>query len=318
MFVAAIFRDLEAEEVNTGVRAAIEVGLILLLLGSVIAWRVAEGVLRPVRAVTATARSISTADLTRRIPVVGNDEVSELSRTFNTMLDKLEEAFDTQQRFVDDAGHELRTPITVIRGHLELLDDDPIERQDTLALVDDELERMNRIVNDLLTLAKAERPDFLRFEPIDLATLTEEVHAKASALGLRDWQLAGVGRGIIVGDRQRLTQAMMQLAQNAVQHTTSGARIELGSRLQGAEASLWVADAGEGSVRTSSIGSSTGSPGRSNAGPPTAPVSGSRSSRRSSMRTTGGSTCRADLVKGPPSRLWIPADQPVGDSGEAG
>jgi signal transduction histidine kinase len=318
VFVAAIFRDLEAEEVDTGVRAAVEVGLILLLLGSVIAWRVAEGVLRPVRAVTATARSISTADLTRRIPVVGNDEVSELSRTFNTMLDQLEEAFDTQQRFVDDAGHELRTPITVIRGHLELLDDDPIERQDTLALVDDELERMNRIVNDLLTLAKAERPDFLRFEPIDLATLTEEVHAKASALGLRDWQLAGVGRGIIVGDRQRLTQAMMQLAQNAVQHTTSGARIELGSRLQRAEASLWVADAGEG-IRPDELDRIF-----------------DRFARAQQRRASDGAGLGLSIVQpivdahhgridvqsqpgeGTTFTLWIPADQPVGDSGEAG
>jgi signal transduction histidine kinase len=196
--------------------------------------------------VTRTAHQISETDLSRRIPVTGDDEVAELARTFNEMLDRLEAAFATQRRFLDDAGHDLRTPITIIRGQLELLPEEPSARDETIALCLDELDRMARIVNDLLTLAKAERPDFLRFEPIDLATLTEEVHAKASALGLRDWQLAGVGRGIIVGDRQRLTQAMMQLAQNAVQHTTSGARIELGSRLQRAEASLWVADAGEG------------------------------------------------------------------------
>ena len=92
------------------------------------------------------------------------------------MLDELEEAFDTQQRFVDDAGHELRTPITVIRGHLDLMGDDPEDRRATLALIDDELERMHRIVNDLLTLAKAERADFLRLGPVDLAALTEELH----------------------------------------------------------------------------------------------------------------------------------------------
>ena len=129
VFVIAHFRDLETAQLTSAVSAAIEVGLIVLLLGSVIAWRIAESVLRPVRAVTTTARRISTgADLTERLPVTGHDELAELSSTFNGMLDELEEAFDTQQRFVDDAGHELRTPITVIRGHLDLMGDDPEDR----------------------------------------------------------------------------------------------------------------------------------------------------------------------------------------------
>ena len=247
VFVVAHFRDFETAQLTSAVNAAIEVGLIVLLLGSVIAWRIAESVLRPVGAVTATARRISTgADLTERLPVTGHDELAELSSTFNGMLDGLEEAFDTQQRFVDDAGHELRTPITVIRGHLDLMGDDPEERRATLALIDDELGRMHRIVNDLLTLAKAERADFLRLGPVDLADLTEEVHAKAEALGKRGWHLGGVGRGIVIADRQRLTQATMQLAQNAVQHTAPGDEIEIGSRVLGAEVELWVRDTGEG------------------------------------------------------------------------
>jgi len=247
VFVTTFFRDREAGQVGSAVLGAIEVGLIVLLIGSVIAWRIAESVLRPVRAVTTTARRISTgADLTERLPVTGHDELAELSSTFNGMLDELEEAFDTQQRFVDDAGHELRTPITVIRGHLDLMGDDPEERRSTLALIDDELERMHRIVNDLLILAKAERADFLRLGPVDLAELTEELLAKAQALGERAWRLGGVGRGIAIGDRQRLTQATMQLAQNAVQHTAEGAEIEIGSRVLDGEAELWVQDTGEG------------------------------------------------------------------------
>ena len=185
-------------------------------------------------------------EITERLPVTGHDELAELSSTFNGMLDGLEEAFDTQQRFVDDAGHELRTPITVIRGHLDLMGDDPEERRATLALIDDELGRMHRIVNDLLTLAKAERADFLRLGPVDLAALTEEVHAKAEALGDRRWHLGAVGRGIVIADRQRLTQALMQLAQNAVQHTAAGDEIEIGSRVLGVEVELWVRDTGEG------------------------------------------------------------------------
>ena len=247
VFVVVYFRDLEAAQVSSAVNGAIEVGLIILLVGVVIAWRIAESVLRPVRTVTTAARRISTgADLTERLPVTGHDELAELSSTFNGMLDELEEAFDTQQRFVDDAGHELRTPITVIRGHLDLMGEDAEDRRATLVLIDDELERMHRIVKDLLTLAKAERADFLRLGPVDLAALTQELHAKAAALGERDWRLGESGRGIIIADRQRLTQAMMQLAQNAVQHTRAGDRIEMGSRIVGAEAELWVRDTGEG------------------------------------------------------------------------
>jgi signal transduction histidine kinase len=246
VFVAAFFRDLELRETNAAVAGAVGVGLVTLLVGSLLAWRVAEGVLRPVRGVTGTALSISEGDLTRRIRVTGRDEIAALATTFNEMLDRLEQAFATQRRFVDDAGHELRTPITVIRGHLELLEDDPEERAKTLELVMDELQRMQRIVDDLLVLAKADRPDFLALDTVDIGQLTEEVHAKAAALADRDWRLEAKGRGVVVADRQRLTQAVMQLAQNAAQHTADGDPITLGSSVRDGEARVWVRDTGPG------------------------------------------------------------------------
>jgi two-component system OmpR family sensor kinase len=246
VFVAAIFWDRELADASPAVRGAAGVGLAALLVGSLLAWRVAEGVLRPVRTVTETAERISTGDLTGHIQIRGHDEISRLAATFNEMLDRLEETFTIQRQFVDDAGHELRTPITVIRGHLELLDEDPEERRKTIALVMDELDRMNRIVNDLLLLAKAERPDFLNLDTVDLETLTEDLHAKTTALASRDWQLENVARGLIVADRQRLTQAVMQLAQNAVQHTPPEGAIVLGSGLADGRARLWVRDSGPG------------------------------------------------------------------------
>jgi signal transduction histidine kinase len=249
VFVAAFFRDLELRETNAAVWGALGVGLVTLLVGSLLAWRVAEGVLRPVRVVTGTALSISEGDLTRRIRVTGHDEIAALATTFNDMLDRLEEAFATQRGFVNDAGHELRTPITVIRGHLELLDEDPEERRKTVELVMDELDRMQRIVNDLLVLAKAEQPDFLNLDTVDLGALTEEMHSKAAAIAPRDWRLEGTGRGVVVADRQRLTQAVMQLAQNAAQHTGEGDRIVLGSSLRNGEARVWVRDTGPGIPR---------------------------------------------------------------------
>jgi two-component system OmpR family sensor kinase len=162
------------------------------------------------------------------------------------MLDRLERAFDAQRHFLDDAGHELRTPLTIVRGHLELLEDDPAKRRRTIELVLDEVKRMGRIVDDLIVLAKSEEPDFLQLEPVDVATLTNELHEKASALGPRAWRIDAVGRGIIVADRQRLTQAVVQLAQNAVEHTGAGAEIGLGSRVSPGQARFWVRDTGSG------------------------------------------------------------------------
>ncbi|HEX2025558.1 MAG TPA: HAMP domain-containing sensor histidine kinase, partial [Actinomycetota bacterium] len=124
--------------------------------------------------------------------------------------------------------------------------DDPEDRRRTLALVMDELDRMQRIVNDLIILAKSEQPDFLDLDTVDVGKLTEDVHAKAEAIAPRDWRLERKGRGIVVADRQRLTQALMQLAQNAAQHTERGAVIGLGSAVTNGEARLWVVDSGPG------------------------------------------------------------------------
>ena len=176
----------------------------------------------------------------------GSDEIAELGRTFNGMLDRLEIAFADQKDFLTDVSHELRTPITVIRGHLETLGDSPREREEAIAVIQDELDRMSRYVDDLLLLAKAPRPDFLRTGPIDLDLFTHDLFAKARSLGDRDWRLDGTGVGIVVADQQRLTQAVMNLADNAVRHTRDGDAIWLGSSLVGDQARLWVRDEGPG------------------------------------------------------------------------
>lgn len=246
VFVAAAFTDLEIAEVEPAIYGAGLIGLVVLVIGSVLAWRLATQILRPVEAVRAGAYSISESDLSRRIEVRGDDEIADLARTFNEMLDRLEAAFSTQRSFLDDASHELRTPITVIRGHLELLDDDPAERAKTIALVTDELDRMSRFVNDLLLLARARRPDFLKLETVDVTSVTEDVHSKAVALAPRTWRLEALGQGRIVADRQRLTQALMQLADNASKHTPEGAPIFIGSDLTDGRARFWVRDSGPG------------------------------------------------------------------------
>jgi two-component system OmpR family sensor kinase len=246
VFVAAIFRDRLKTDVDDAVWAAGLVGLAVLLLGSVLAWRLADRVIRPVSALTRTARTISETDLSGRIPVRGRDEVAQLASTFNEMLARLERAFASQRRFVDDAGHELKTPLTIVRGHLELLEDDPQERRETLALVMDELDRMSRIVQDLLLLAKHEQPDFLDLATVEIGGLTDDVHAKAQGLAAREWVLEGRGRGVIVADRQRLTQALLQLAQNAARYSGEAEPIGLGSAVSDGDARFWVRDHGPG------------------------------------------------------------------------
>jgi two-component system, OmpR family, sensor kinase len=248
VFVVASALSNERKEVEDAVRLAALVLVVVLLVASALAWVVAGHVLAPLRGLSETARSIGETDLTRRIAVSGRDEIAELSRTFNEMLDRVEQAFGTQRAFVSDASHELRTPITIVRGNIELLggEDDPVEREETIALVTGELDRMSRFVDDLLLLAKAERRDFLRLADVELGALTDELLEKSAALGRRDWKLDSRGEAVLVADRQRLTQAIMGLAQNAVQHTGEGDQIWLGSTVERGEARLWVRDSGPG------------------------------------------------------------------------
>jgi two-component system, OmpR family, sensor kinase len=245
-FVVTTGLDAERADVDDALTVVVATEVGVLLLGSLLAWAIAGRVLAPVRELRDTARSIGETDLTRRIPVRGLDELAELARTFNGMLDRLEAAFASQRDFVNDASHELRTPITIVRGHLELMGDEPAERQETVALVTDELDRMSRFVDDLLLLAKAGRTDFLDLETVPLDQLTDELLAKARGLGARDWQLDARATGRLVADRQRLTQAMMGLAQNATQHTEPGTTIAIGTALERDHARLWVRDEGPG------------------------------------------------------------------------
>ncbi|GAA4715690.1 HAMP domain-containing sensor histidine kinase [Nocardioides conyzicola] len=225
---------------------AIVAALTLLLVTAMAAW-VSGRLLSPLRTLRETAEDISESDLSQRLPVTGNDDLTALTRTFNGMLARLESAFVGQREFLDDAGHELKTPLTVLRGHLELLDTGNAEDvAETRLLLLDEIDRMSRLVGDLILLAKSDRPDFLRTEPMDLGGLTRDLVAKARGLGDREWVLDGTADIKIVADQQRLTQAVLQLADNAVKHTRDGDTVAIGSSATATEARLWVRDTGPG------------------------------------------------------------------------
>jgi signal transduction histidine kinase len=220
--------------------------LIFLTISCILAWITAGRVLLPLRLVTQTAHSITESDMTQRIPVRGSDEIAELAITFNEMLDRLQTAFNSQKEFLKDASHELRTPITIIRGHLEMLQYRPERQAETTVLLLDELERMSRLVNDLLLLAKTDHPDFLHIRTEELDLLTEELYSKACSFGDRQWQLESKGISPIPLDRQRITQAVMNLVQNATHHTQPTDTIAIGSAVRDTEAHLWVKDTGTG------------------------------------------------------------------------
>ena len=174
---------------SDAVQIAVGVSIVVMLLASLFIWLAAGRAIAPLEALTRTAKTISETDLSGRIPVRGSDEIAELGRTFNGMLDRLETAFAGQKDFLTDVSHELRTPITVIRGHLETLGDSPAEREEAIAVIQDELDRMNRYVDDLLLLAKAPRPDFLRLgpdrpRPVHPRALQQGAPASATATGI--------------------------------------------------------------------------------------------------------------------------------------
>ncbi len=247
VFAVAILTATAQEEIDDAVRIAALIGAVALLLGSLLAYLGAGRVLDPLRELTETARSIEERDLTARIAVEGDDELAELGRTFNGMLDRLEQSFAGQRELIRDVGHELRTPIAIVRGHLELLGDDPGERRETVALVTDELDRMSRLVDDLLALARAERPDFVRPERVDVEQLLSEILAGARLLGEREWRLdlAAAPHWAML-DPQRITQAAINLIDNAVRQTQPGQPIEIGVEARGSRLRLWVADGGTG------------------------------------------------------------------------
>jgi two-component system, OmpR family, sensor kinase len=249
VLVVAHFPDADRDEVLVVVRVLAIAGLVVLLTSAGLAWSLAGRVLRPVRELTSTAQRISDTDLSQRIRVEGRDELAELGATFNAMVDRLESGFAQQRRFLDDVAHELRTPITIVQGHIDLLGEDPEERTESIATINDELDRMNRYVNDLLLLAKAESGEFLQFGPLDLGELAVMLEQRLGLLGDRVWELDAApapGTVAILGDRDRIVQAMLNLAANAVQHTGPGDRLGFGIDTTTDTARLWVRDTGPG------------------------------------------------------------------------
>jgi two-component system OmpR family sensor kinase len=214
------------DQAQAGVaRAFILAGLLALACALLASYVLGTRLSRPLRRMAAVAARVDAGDLAPRIDDAGRQgyEIKVLADAFNRMLDRLTEAFAGQRAFVADASHELRTPLTVIRGQLEVLagqdDPPPGEVRRVERLVQAEIARISRLVDDLLLLAKTEQTEFLRVEPIDLESYVGELWDGVSLLASRRFELGPVPAGMLRADPDRLAQALRNLAVNAIEHT---------------------------------------------------------------------------------------------------
>ena len=218
-----------------------------------VGWVIAGRVLAPIGRITAVAREIQATSLSRRIDLPGpDDELRRLADTFDAMLARIDAAFAAQRQFVADASHELRNPLAIIRTNVDVaLADphaDPEDLRQTIVVVKRASDRMARLVDDLLALARRQEPT-LEHEPVDLgaavAEASDEFVVPAAA---RDIVLdRAIAPGVVVtGDRDALKRAVANLLENAVRLAPAGSRIRLATGSEGDRAWIAVADEGPG------------------------------------------------------------------------
>ncbi|MFW2514369.1 sensor histidine kinase [Demequina sp. SO4-13] len=218
-----------------------------LAVVTAVGWAIAGRLLAPVRVLASTAARIGRGDVSERIPVTGTDDMARMAASVNDMLDRIETAFESQRQLVGDVRHELRTPLTIVRGHLELMNpDNADDAREVRTLALDEVDRMNRVVSDLTTLATIDRPDFVTLADVRTGPLTDDILDKSVMLGDREWSVEERADVTVLGDRERLTQAWLQLAANAVKFSSTGSAIALGSSWAADAVRLWVRDEGVG------------------------------------------------------------------------
>ena len=240
-----------------------ELGLILLtftplalLLLSLGGWFLAGRTLAPMVRITRAVRKINAENLNQRLPV-GNiqDEIATLAETFNSMLARLEDSFRKIQQFSADASHELRTPLTILRGETEVAlrwAKKPEEFRNMLESNMEEIDRMGRIIENLLTLAKSDAgelpPDF---KELSLSDLLQELYLQAKTLG--ESKDIGIALRLDVfeeirirGDELRLRQMFLNLISNGIKYTPPGGRLEIALGIEGEDAVVTISDTGIG------------------------------------------------------------------------
>jgi len=244
-------------------------GVIVVLLLGFLGFALVRRSLRPLVEVEEAAEDIAGGDLSRRVPELDPaTEVGRLSRSFNTMVDRIESAFherevseaearaseERMRRFVADASHELRTPLTSIRGFAELYRQgavmDPTDISRVMRRIEDQATRMGLLVEDLLVLARLDQQRPLDLQPVDLLTIASEAVHDAQALEPDREVTLDVADGspppVVLGDEMRLRQVVGNLMSNALTHTPPGTPISVRVRTDGGAGVLDVVDQGPG------------------------------------------------------------------------
>jgi two-component system OmpR family sensor kinase len=227
----------------------IAVGLGALLLSVTIAIWLANLISRPLRRMAVVASAVDAGDLSHRIDYKGDDEVGVLVEAFNHMLDRLERGFQRERQFVSDASHELRSPLTVLRGRIEQLAD---RAGDAKAVRGDaeelmrEVRRMERLTDDMLTLAKAERGGLLQLRRVPLDDFVEDLRRDLPLLGPRHYSVESSFHGDVDADPDRLAQVVRNLVTNAVRHTSRDGHIDVSISSDDGIVSFAVTDDGTG------------------------------------------------------------------------
>jgi len=226
--------------------------LISMAIAGFAGWISTRQALAPLGDVTQVALQITKADdLSRRIPYSGpeNDEVGQLIRAFNQTLSRLENLFNTQRRFLADVGHELRTPLTVIKGNVDLMR--RMEGQDIESMdgIESEVDRLTRLVGDLLLLAQAESgklPLGVRLVEMDTLLLEAMQQMRVLARDRLTLKLGEIDQVLVCGDQDRLKQVIVNLIGNAIQYTPQGGEVVVSIGKSGERCRITVSDTGTG------------------------------------------------------------------------
>jgi heavy metal sensor kinase len=217
-------------------------------------WFLANKSLRPVDAVTKTAREITAHNLDQRLPTTDvNDEIGRLSSTFNDMIVRLDASFQQVRQFSVDASHELRTPLTIMRGEAEMAlrsEKNADQYRAVLASTIEEIARLTAIIDSLATLSKADLGQMdVHFEPVNLKEMVDELYEDAEILAMKkeiEVTVDHIEDAMIMGDKVRLRQLLLNLVDNAIKYTPSKGHVSLSLSRDNGNAKIAVQDTGIG------------------------------------------------------------------------
>ena len=248
---AAVPRAATDHRITEVIQALLIAGAVGILLTIVGAWFAARSALRPLTTMTRRAETVTAGRLDARVgPIGGDDEIARLTHAIDDMLGRLEAAFVAQQRFVQDASHELRTPITIARGHLEVTDplrEEPAAVQAAIGLAVGELARMGELVERLLVLARAGELPAGRFQRIAANALGDDALARVQGNTERRWEVRHAPDDpLVLGDHDALVDVLVNLLRNAERHTTAQGTIRIEIDATESHVELAVRDDGEG------------------------------------------------------------------------